>query len=108
MQTCVASMGFGHARMWGALGFSPKRPFELVLRRWKSIGQVKPWHSLAMRRCKLRHKALLDFVYRSGRQALADWGSKLTPALSTNRTVDVVQRIAFDARLRIDYWQSLI
>ena len=61
-----------------------------------------------MIRCKLRHKVLLSSVYRSGRLALADWASKLTPALTTDRTKDVVQRIAFDGRLRIDSLQSLI
>jgi hypothetical protein len=93
--------------MWETLELSSRRRFEVMFRHWKSIGQVKPRYSLAMRRCKM-HKALFGFVYRSGRQAVADWGSKLTPALSTNRTVDVVQRIAFDARLRFDYLQSLI
>ena len=70
--------------------------------------KVNPRHALAMIRCKLCHKALLSFVYRSGRLALADWASKLTPALTTDRTANVVQRIAFHGRLRIDYLQSLI
>ena len=49
-----------------------------------------------------------SFGYCSGRLALADWASKLTPALTTDRTANVVQRIAFDGRLRIDYLQFLI
>jgi hypothetical protein len=56
----------------------------------------------------LRHKAFFSFVCGSGRLALADWASKLIHALTTDRTADVVQRIAFDGRLRIDYLQSLI
>jgi hypothetical protein len=95
-------------QLWDTLDFDLRRRFELMFRRWKSIGQSNPRHALAMIRCKLRHNALLSFVYRSGRLALADWGSKLTPALSTDRTAAVLQRIAFDALLRIDYLQSLI
>jgi hypothetical protein len=95
-------------QLWGTLDFPLRRRFELMFRRWKSIGTVNPLHALAMIRCKLRHKAFLSFVYRSGRLALADWTSKLTPALTTERTKDVVQRIAFDGRLRIDYLQYLI
>ena len=61
-----------------------------------------------MIKCKSRHEAFLSFVYRTGRLALADWTSKLTPALTTDRTKDVVQRISLHGRLRIDYLQSLI
>ena len=89
-------------QMWDTLDFPLRCRFELMFRRWKSIGQVNPRHALAMIRCKLRHKACFSFVYRSGRLALADWASKLTPALTTDRTSNVVQRIAFDCRLRID------
>ena len=58
--------------MWETLDLSSRRRFEVMFRNWKSIGQVKPRYSLAMRRCKMQHKALLVFVYRSGRQALVN------------------------------------
>ena len=114
MHECVASMDFGHAPRAselghvGHVGLLVQASLRTHVPSLEEHRAVKPRYSLALRRCKMQHKALLDFVYRSGRQALADWGSKFTPALSTNRTADVVQRIAFDARLRIDYLQSLI
>ena len=68
--------------MWGTLDFSSWCRFELMFRRWKSIGQVKPRYSLAMRRRKMQHKALLDFV-SFGTPGLGGLG-KDAPASSVN------------------------
>ena len=57
---------------------------------------------------QVAQQGFLELCLSFGRLALADWASKLTPALTSDRTANLVQRIAFDGRLRIDYLQSLI
>ena len=70
--------------------------------RWKAIGQVMPRRALALIPCKHKPRAVLQFVYRSGRHALEDWSLKLRDALQISEHDDVVERISFEGRLEVD------
>ena len=70
--------------------------------RWKAIGQVMPRRALALISCKHKPKAVLQFVYRSGRHALEDWSLKLRDALQTSERDDVVESISFEDMFKVD------
>ena len=76
--------------------------------RWKAIGQVVPRRALALIPCKQPPKVVLQFVYRSGRHALENWGRTLKEASKIGTHAGAIQRIAFAGRLQIDCLSRVI
>ena len=89
--------------LWDSFQTATRCRMDGMFKRWTAIGQVEPRRTLALIPRKQPPKVVLQFVYRSGKHALENWGRKLKEALQIDTHGDAIQRIAFAGRLRVDF-----
>ena len=94
--------------LYDSLGTTLRSQFCTMLRHWKAIAQTTARRAVALRRRKLQPKNIVQFVYRSGADALEDWGGKLHEALMSCTRAETVLHLSFAGRLKVDYLDKVL
>jgi hypothetical protein len=93
-------------QLWDSLDMHGRSRMEVMMLRWRSIGQVVPSRALHLTPRKWCAKAVVQFVYRTGAHALEDWSAALRDVLVTPH--DAVPQMTFVARLKMDYVERVL
>ncbi|MFM6581338.1 MAG: hypothetical protein ACKPIX_17550, partial [Dolichospermum sp.] len=94
--------------LWDTVDSVGRVRMQVMFAQWKAIAQLVPRSALALRQRRQSRKAVLDFVYRSGRHALEDWSGSLQAAFERPPRGGLLEHLSFAARLKVDFFDRVL